>query len=81
MKKKSSTDSKLVVALERIVVSDDSGPVANVARHGAAYEYVAAEKGDVACLLFTYRDTLLCASHRTRLAVEVPTKSVAPYEA
>lgn len=81
MKKKSSTDSNLVVALERIVVSDDSGPVANVAKHGAAYEYVAAEKGDVACVLFTYRDTLLCAFHRTRLAVEVPTKSVAPYEA
>ena len=78
MKKKSSTDSNLVVALERIVVSDDSGPVANVAKHGAAYEYGAAEKGDVACVLFTYRDTLMCAFHRTRLAVEVPTKSVAP---
>lgn len=81
MKNKSSTDSSLVVALDRIVVSDDSGPVADFSRHGAAYEYVAAEKGDVARVLFVYKDTMLCAFHRTRLAVEVPTKSVAPYEA
>jgi len=81
MKKKSKTDPNLVVALNRIVISDDSGPVADFIRHGSAYEYVAAEKGDVARVLSTSGDSLLCAFHRTKLAVEVPATSVAPYEA
>lgn len=81
MKNKSKKDPILVVALDRIVISDESGPVADIARHGYAYQYVAAEKGDLARVLFASGGNLLCAFHRTRLAVEVPATSVAPYEA
>lgn len=81
MKKKSKPDSSLVVALDRITVSDDSGPVADTIKYGFAYQYVAAEKGDVARVLSVSGDSLLCAFHRTKLAVEVPATSVAPYEA
>ena len=77
----SSGKSGLVVAVDRIVVSDESGPVANISKHGSTYKYVAAEKGDVARLLSISGDSLLCAFDRTRLAVEVPATSVVPYEA
>lgn len=81
MKKKSKADPSLVVALNRIVIFDDSGPVADTVKHGFAYQYVAAEKGDLARVLSVSGDSLLCAFHRTKLAVEVPAASVAPYEA
>lgn len=73
--------SDFVVALDRIVVSDESGPVANASKHGSAYRYIAAEKGDVARVLSISGDNLLCGFERTRLAVEVPATSVVPYEA
>jgi len=78
---KSKKNSGFVIALDRIVICDESGPVANVSKYGSAYQYVVAERGDVARVLLVSGNSMLCAFDRTRMAVEVPKTSVVPYEA
>jgi hypothetical protein len=79
-KMKSNKNSGLVIALDRIVIRDESGPVANVSKYGSAYQYVV-ERGDIGRVLFVYGNSMLCAFDRIRMALEVPETSVAPYEA
>jgi len=72
---------EIVVALDRIVEQDDSGPVADRIKYGSVYQYVIAEKGDLATVLSRSDGNIVCIFERTRALAEISQRSVVSYEA
>lgn len=79
--KTKSKKKEIVVAIDRIIEQDDSGPVADHTKYGSVYNYVIAEKGDVATVLSKNEDNVVCIFERTKMLVEIPRTCVTSHEA